>query len=177
MGKFYRIRGGALKERPEEDFERVCSNPKSDWIVKEDAHPALVEDDLWNKIQVKMHGVSNTRKSKDGQKNCRCRNYLSSYYLQRGKSLCNYNKIDRDLLDDFVVEKIKEEFLKNTDENEVMKRLELKLANQPASRHHGIDRIKTELRRLDKQISEASRRILTVKDTSILPELRVVLNQ
>lgn len=52
LGKYHRVAGTAIKSRS--DGEGVQHNPPEEWIVKRDAHPALIDRELFARVQEKL---------------------------------------------------------------------------------------------------------------------------
>ena len=52
--KFHRLEGGKIVEVGEFERDQLRRNPKADWIVVRDAHPALVDRALFDAVQQKI---------------------------------------------------------------------------------------------------------------------------
>jgi hypothetical protein len=51
QGKFHRLSGGKAEERPRTEYDKHSWNQEKDWVVCENAHPAIVDRETFAKAQ------------------------------------------------------------------------------------------------------------------------------
>ncbi len=78
LSKWHRLKNGQSVERQDEDVEK---RPEDDWIVAENAWPALVDEDTWASVQQRRKDSRNTHQKTSGS----C---IRSNYLLTGLMFC-----------------------------------------------------------------------------------------
>jgi site-specific DNA recombinase len=84
QGKFHRLSRGKAEERPRTEYDKHCWNEEKDWVVSENAHPAIVDKKTFGKAQRILRERGEIRKV-TSQPSGRGK---QSPYLLTGKVIC-----------------------------------------------------------------------------------------
>lgn len=150
-------------------FTKQCYiNDREKWIVQENAHPAIVSKELFEKANTMTRmkfGAGNKQIVKSdyllsglikcgdcgfnfsGQRYYKAgiHYYQDSGYINKGKSVCSSYLIRREKIESFVVRNIKENLIATNLENELQRIIEKQLAASHTGKDSSLDRIEKSL--------------------------------
>jgi hypothetical protein len=195
MGKRHRHVGNGQLAKTRRDHKRVERLAPSDWIVKTDDHEAIIDRELFERVQARLKG--NKQKTtphvggggfaltrllvcghcgsflagwtKKGQ-----RVYTCSSYIKYGKAQCNRNTIHETPLLRLLIRKLQELFL---DPDNLRKLRDEMRAIETANRSEdNLERMQKRVEQLTGKITRGSERLLEVS-RSLLPEAEAALER
>jgi DNA invertase Pin-like site-specific DNA recombinase len=197
MGKFYELRKEGIRERQE---RRIKVNPESEWIVVRDAHEALVSEEVFDKVQSMLGERRRTVTNKEIVRspylltglvycgNCGARMsgsrytrrkssrmyeypvYCCSSYINVGRTACTPNRISRDALEKFVLDKIVESFGLNERMEKIREAVRSRFAALLPKQDGGSAEV------IRRKIAEIDRKAAVLVDT-IAPENACFVNE
>ncbi len=143
-------------------------NNRENWVIQEDAHPAIISEELFNKANTTNRhkfgtGSAQTVKSEyllsglikcnycgfnfSGQRHHKSgiHYYQDSGYINKGKSVCTSYLIRKDRIESFIIKSIKENIIYANLESKLQQIVERQLEAKNKVKHTSTDRIEKAL--------------------------------
>ena len=180
MSRFHCIRN--RKPAPKEKPLKVVLNPPEEWITVPNAHPAIVEPELFERVQrilqqhrrncnkerLRSHFLlsglvvcghcgglmhGQTLTRRKNGKAYRYRRYICGSYHTTGSAVCAYNAIPAEPLEKFVLQQIKDELLRPDVLREIERRLSRRIRSQKNSAPRLAARVKLRIAAINSKIN------------------------
>jgi hypothetical protein len=203
MGKFFGVVDCKVERAKKK--QRCQANGTNHWIVRPGCPEPLIDPATFERCQIRLvenrkrtrpardHGfllagllvcghcqrrmIGRTSKitRKRNGKTYVYRKYCCGGYNTYGKSLCNFNTIDENLLVDVLVRKIQERFLKPANLDALRQEIRNQTQQATLEDRAKLKKLETQLVALDRQIASGTRRLLTEENEDLVPGLRAHL--